>query len=396
MNATMLTVQSWQEWYTLQQIHNSSRGWNNLPHQEAWMGLTNTVYGHTWIDCTPLDFSKFILFKDQNQIDFRHDHQCYTTKEHDSYRWKQKKCEDKYAVICEQQLQGVVCPLSTILAVDIYNYKSEDESSCQNSCDSDENCNAMISFSNGTDHCLHLRKTSTSSLAKVAIKLCAKGEIKMTDEVVTPTKNDDKTPIFTCSNSLAINVDPTSTVTIINTTTVSIMPSSTIFIEPTSCFNITVFETATVYHNLTTYIPEKTISYIQSHFTATMTTVVPTTVIMTSYIPPSTVTVEVTPSLTSCNNNQTTKFVNITNTQYIQEAVENITKALYMDKTTISSYVRSKTCAEDKRTSSATVGYFGIVLIAVPFGLMFLLDLHQICLQLSETVKRCCRKERKV
>ncbi|XP_061165877.1 mucin-2-like [Saccostrea echinata] len=189
-----------------------------------------------------------------------------------------------------------------------------------------------------------------------------------------------------------INVPTTTIVSTTSTATVSMTPSSTTVYESTICVNITVTATETAYHNLTTYIPETTISYIQSHFTATMTTVVPTTVIMTSYIAPSTVTVEVTPLLTTCNNQ--TKFINITNTQYIQEAVENITKALYVDKTTISSYVRSKTCAEDDRTSSATVGYFGIVFIAVPFGLIFLLDLHQVYLQLSETVRQCCRKDR--
>ena len=30
--------------------------------QEAWIGLTNTIYGYSWVDCDPLDFSKFACY----------------------------------------------------------------------------------------------------------------------------------------------------------------------------------------------------------------------------------------------------------------------------------------------------------------------------------------------
>lgn len=140
-------------------------------------------------------------------------------------------------------------------------------------------------------------------------------------------------------------------------------------------------------NNLTTYIPQTTISYVQSLLTTTMTTMVPTTVVYTTILAPSTVTVQLTPSPTSCQ--ERTTFINITNTKYIEEAMENITKALYVDKKQISSYVRSKTCADDKRPSAATVGYFGIVFIAVPFGLIFLLDLRSIFAQMRDTANHC-------
>lgn len=174
--------------------------------------------------------------------------------------------------------------------------------------------------------------------------------------------------------------------TSISTTTVTVTPS-TVDMVYTSCFNLTVTTTETSLNNFTTYIPQTTISYVQSLITTTMTAMVPTTVVYTTVLAPSTVTVEVTPSPTSCQDRTT--FINITNTKYIEEAVENITKALYVDKKQISSYVRSKTCAEDKRQSAATVGYFGIVFIAVPFGLIFLLDLRSICAQMRDTAKHC-------
>lgn len=168
---------------------------------------------------------------------------------------------------------------------------------------------------------------------------------------------------------------------------VTVTPSTVDDMTYTSCFNITVTATETFMDNFTTYIPQTTISYVQSLFTTTMTTMVPTTVVYTTILAPSTVTVEVTPSPTTCQDRTT--FINITNTKFIEEAVENITKALYVDKKQISSYVRSKTCAEDNRSSSATVGYFGIVFIAVPFGLIFLLDLRSICAQMRDTAKHC-------
>lgn len=174
----------------------------------------------------------------------------------------------------------------------------------------------------------------------------------------------------------------------ISTSTVTVTPSTvdTTYIY-TSCFNITVTTTETFMNNLTTYIPQTTLSYVQSLLTTTMTTMVPTTVVYTTILAPSTVTVQVTPSPTSCQ--ERTTFINITNTKYIEEAMENITKALYVDKKQISSYVRSKTCAEDKRPSAATVGYFGIVFIAVPFGLIFLLDLRSIFAQMRDTANHC-------
>jgi hypothetical protein len=192
--------------------------------------------------------------------------------------------------------------------------------------------------------------------------------------------------IASCFN---ITVTETMTFTATLTPSPSIdLTTSLSGLDPTSCYNITVTETETMTNNFTAYVPATTFSYIHSLLTTTLTTIAPTTVVMTTYLAPSTVTVEMTPSLNKCHNE--TAYINITNTKYIQEAVENITKALYVDKTTTSSYIRSKTCAEDNRTSSATLGYFGIIFISVPFGIMVLADLCAISKQIVTRAKLSC------
>ncbi|XP_048746937.2 uncharacterized protein LOC125659335 isoform X2 [Ostrea edulis] len=394
MNASLLTMRSWYKWFTIQQIYNSSAGWNALPNHEAWIGLTNTIYGFYWIDCEPLDFSRFTLFKDANEVGYKSNDQCYTTKEHDNFKWKQKKCSEGNGVICEQRIIGSSCSLSTILSLDFHQQSIVGESDCRTSCSSDADCFAVVAYFNGTnDQCIHMKRTSTGNQVTAAIKQCVQGEVKVANDVSISTENKDTIPLSFCSNSLAIHISASTAVSSMNTATLSasptINPTASLFVDqPTSCFNITVIETETVMNNLTTYIPATTFSYIHSLLTTTVTTIAPTTVVMTTYLAPSTVTVEMTASLATCQD-QTT-FINITNTKYIQEAVENITKALYLDKKTTSSYVRSKTCAEDKRTSSATVGYFGIIFIVVPFGIMFLADLCSIYKHLMETVRHCC------
>ena len=117
----------------------------------------------------------------------------------------------------------------------------------------------------------------------------------------------------------------------------------------------------------------------------TMTEYVTVNITMTNYVIESiTSTVGVpAPSPSPCY--EATTYINITNQEYIREAVENITKALYLDKTTTSAYVRSKTSAPDPRPSSATVGYFGIACIVTPFAFFLLIDLHSVFLQMRRT-----------
>lgn len=76
-------------------------------NEEAWIGLTNTIYGYNWIDCVSLDFDKFALFKDENSLEFKSSEQCYRVKEGENFRWRRKKCGDKLAAICEQRILGI-------------------------------------------------------------------------------------------------------------------------------------------------------------------------------------------------------------------------------------------------------------------------------------------------
>nr|XP_034327524.1 uncharacterized protein LOC105341886 [Crassostrea gigas] len=391
LNATLLTMRSWQKWFMVQQLFNSSSDWDKQATVEAWIGLTNTIYGYNWIDCVSLDFDKFSLFKGEGDLDFKSSEQCYRVKEGHNFRWEQKKCSDDFGAICEQRIHGGTCVPEEFMTGGIIDITENDETSCKSYCADKEACYAMIHYNNGTqDNCISMKKTSAGPTVNVKLKQCITGEIKSLTDIntgsITISPDNNETPSSTCSNTIAFYTNAVSPA--ISTSTVTVTPSTvdTTYIY-TSCFNITATTTETFMNNLTTYIPQTTISYVQSLLTTTMTTMVPTTIVYTTILAPSTVTVQLTPSPTSCQ--ERTTFINITNTKYIEEAMENITKALYVDKKQISSYVRSKTCADDKRPSAATVGYFGIVFIAVPFGLIFLLDLRSIFAQMRDTANHC-------
>lgn len=76
-------------------------------NEEAWIGLTNTIYGYNWIDCVSLDFNTFSLFKDAGAVDFKSSEQCYRVKEGENFKWKRKKCSDELGAICEQRIHGI-------------------------------------------------------------------------------------------------------------------------------------------------------------------------------------------------------------------------------------------------------------------------------------------------
>ncbi|XP_022338354.2 uncharacterized protein LOC111133912 [Crassostrea virginica] len=414
MNASLLTMRSWNKYSLIQQLFFSSEDWNELPAVEAWIGLTNTIYGLNWVDCVPLAQTEFAIFKDSNGADYKSSDQCYRVKEGEGFRWKQKKCGDPLGAICEQRILGSSCEPQTLLSAEFLDSTANDVTTCTTNCKNEVDCFAMVHYKNGSsDTCIRMKKSEiTPSEVTVKIKQCISGTVKSASDVITPDDNNEPIPSWACSTNLALRTTPAavSSTSSISTVTESVTTSVPEILY-TSCFNITVTET--VQNNYTTYIPQPTTSFIHSVVMTTTTTMVPTTVVMTTVLAPptttvvlttvlapptttvvlttvlapSTVTVEVTPSVAACQDSTT--FINITNTKYIKEAVENITKALYVDKKTMSSYVRSKTCAEDKRPSSATVGYVGIVFIVVPFGLMFILDLRTIYTHIRDSARQC-------
>ena len=121
----------------------------------------------------------------------------------------------------------------------------------------------------------------------------------------------------------------------------------------------------------------------------TMTEYLTVNVTMTNYVIESITSTLGVPAPSSSPCNQATTYINITNQEYIREAVENITKALYLNKTTTSAYVRSKTSAPDPRPSSAIMGYVGIACIVTPFAFILLIDLHSVFLEMRKKCQTC-------
>lgn len=58
----------------------------------------------------------------------------------------------------------------------------------------------------------------------------------------------------------------------------------------------------------------------------------------------------------------------------LKEKIEEIAKTLTVNKSTLSTTVRRKTCAEDPRPSSTYIGVVAIVFLGVYFGLLLLVD----------------------
>nr|XP_022336051.1 uncharacterized protein LOC111132521 [Crassostrea virginica] len=343
IGASLMEIDSWEKYTILRRLTNSSDHWNEQD-TETWLGITNSALGLGWMDCSPFNFSLFAHFKDENNIQFKTDEQCYMTKKGLDFAAERKSCESKLGAICVQPIQDNTCPLSPLLSLQLLSVATTSKTDCMSACESDVNCYAIISYSNS--QCLLMGKSKPSAPnleAHVAIRKCIKGEVKSSTDFITSfTATPDKTVTLSCS----------STENVLMTATPSFV------IMPTSCA-ITMTEYLTVNVTMTNYVIES----------ITSTVGVPA------------------PSSSPCN--QATTYINITNQEYIREAVENITKALYLDKTTTSAYVRSKTSAPDPRPSSATMGYVGIACIVTPFAFILLIDLHSVFLQMRKKCQTC-------
>ena len=62
-------------------------------------------------------------------------------------------------------------------------------------------------------------------------------------------------------------------------------------------------------------------------------------------------------------------------TEELTERIEEIKTNLQVEKTALSSAVRSKTSAPDDRPSAAGVGYLGTAILVLVFGGIFLIDI---------------------
>ncbi|RUS87635.1 hypothetical protein EGW08_004620 [Elysia chlorotica] len=63
---------------------------------------------------------------------------------------------------------------------------------------------------------------------------------------------------------------------------------------------------------------------------------------------------------------------------YKLQTKEKIVRQLHVDTTTLSSTVRRKSSAEDQRPSAQSVGYLGVMLMALCFSFIFALDISNV------------------
>jgi hypothetical protein len=64
-----------------------------------------------------------------------------------------------------------------------------------------------------------------------------------------------------------------------------------------------------------------------------------------------------------------------TNMSIIMDTIAKLQEELKVHTETLSSTIRSKTCAEDPRPSAKNIGIMGVVVLSVIFSLVFLMDL---------------------
>ncbi|XP_062568718.1 uncharacterized protein LOC134230868 [Saccostrea cucullata] len=295
--------------------------------------------------------------------------------------------------------------MSDLLSLELRGVESSNKADCKRTCESDIDCYAIVSYS--SNNCLLLKtKEGNGQEVNIAIRQCISGEVKQESDVITPTPVKDQNVVLDCSNTAknpiasaslsyvylpisCYNYSTVENVTIVESTTVTqnvtITDEVTQSVEVTLTVNFTMTENV----NITDYVIVKenvtrtenvtVTQYIERTEYVTENAV---TAIVTSFAPYTvTVQVPITPLPSACEDQ--TSYINTSNTRYIEEAVQNISKALYMDKKTTNSYIRTKTSAQDNRPSSVTMGYVGIVCVVVPLVLILLSDLKTIYVHMS-------------
>ncbi|CAG2218052.1 CD206 [Mytilus edulis] len=105
-------------------------------------------------------------------------------------------------------------------------------------------------------------------------------------------------------------------------------------------------------------------------------------------------TTQTTPEIGTSNGNQTRPgggiypyctctCQNVTTTLSLEESIQEIVNNIKVDKRKMSSHTRKLTSAKDSRPSSASIGYFGIVMLSTTFGILVFLDFHRL-------IDKCC------
>lgn len=73
----------------------------------------------------------------------------------------------------------------------------------------------------------------------------------------------------------------------------------------------------------------------------------------------------------------------------LREKMQEISRTLKLNKTSLSSEVRKKTCAEDPRSSAKYMGVMAGVIIGVYFGLILLVDCTSLLRRACSRSKIC-------
>ncbi|XP_078336822.1 uncharacterized protein LOC144626486 [Crassostrea virginica] len=174
-----------------------------------------------------------------------------------------------------------------------------------------------------------------------------------------------------------------STTTDIQTTT-DYLESTTTEIQTTTDYSestTTEIQTTTDYSESTTTDIQTTTDYSES---TTTTTTTPTAAAATTTTTTAT-TATTTSSTCICPTNCVVSYTaTINSTEELNAKIAEIKKEIEVEKSTLSSNIRKKTSADDPRPSAKSVGFIGIVIIAIVIGGIVALDLPRILIAVKD------------
>jgi len=196
-------------------------------------------------------------------------------------------------------------------------------------------------------------------------------------DVIDRTATVYVTPTCAVSNVIS-SVTVTETIDRTQTATVHVTPTCAVSNVISS---VTVTETIDHTHTATVHVtPSFAVSYVISSVTVTETIDRTQTVHVTPTCAVSNVifSVMVTETLTTTTTQAARTHTKNITLDDAAELAEEYRKNLTVDTKTTSSYIRTKTSAEDERKSSQTMGALGLLMVIVPLGAIIILDLPKI------------------
>jgi len=212
---------------------------------------------------------------------------------------------------------------------------------------------------------------------------------------VTVIETTSQIQTFTVSDVIertaTVHVTPTCAVSnVISSVTVTEMidrtQTATVHVTPTCAVSnvissVTVTEMIHRTQTATVHItPTCAVSNVIS--SVTVTEMIDRTQTATVHVTPTCAVSQVISSVTVTETLTETRTYNIT-LDDAAELAQEYSKNLTVDTKKTSSYIRTKTSAEDARKSSQTIGLLGILMVVVPLGTLAILDVQKIWLGLK-------------